>query len=64
MLCEKYMVVRMDDNGNIFLVKENVTENDADKFISTFSGHKQIYYKLAYTPSTKNKVISMNHINR
>jgi hypothetical protein len=45
--CEpKYSVWRQDDNGNIFLVKDRLTEIDAFRLIREFEnkGHKQLYW--------------------
>ena len=43
----KWQVKRQDDNGNIFLVKDNMTEEDAEELVIelTERGHKQMYWK-------------------
>jgi len=43
-----FMIIRIDDNGNAFLIKSNLTENQADEYLSIFSGHKQCYSKIEY----------------
>lgn len=42
----KYSVWRQDDNGNIFLVKDKLTEIDAFRLVREFEdkGHKQSYW--------------------
>jgi len=42
----KYCVWRQDDNGNTFLVKDRLTENDAFRLVREYEekGHKQTYW--------------------
>ena len=42
----KYSVWRQDDNGNIFLVKDRLTEIDAFRLVREYEkkGHKQSYW--------------------
>ncbi len=42
----KYSAWRQDDNGNIFLVQDRLTENDAFRLVREFEdkGHKQTYW--------------------
>ena len=41
-----WSVWRIDDNGNVFLVREQLTEADARKLATDFEarGHKQMYW--------------------
>lgn len=43
-----FMVIRTDDNGNNFLILENLNEIDADACVESYKGHKQFYSKLEY----------------
>ena len=42
----KYSVWRQDDNGNIFLLKDSLTETDALRLVREYEkkGHKQTYW--------------------
>lgn len=62
MICEKYMVVRMDDNGVAFIMAEDMTDLAADALVDEFFGHKQTYVKVAYTSKTRPVVVSQYKI--
>jgi len=42
-----WTVYRQDDNGQVFVVEENMQITEADDLIEFFEkrGHKQLYYK-------------------
>lgn len=50
-----WKVVRQDDAGNRFAVKENLTAKEADDLVSYYEAkaHKQIYWKEKMTPKTR-----------
>lgn len=62
LFCEKFMVIRIDDNGSAFLVAEDLTDMQADKMVDEFFGHKQFYMKLGYTSSTRPQVLAEHKI--
>ena len=41
-----WSVWRIDDNGNVFVVSEQLSREDADKLVETYTarGHKQMYW--------------------
>ena len=42
---ELWTVYRQDDNGNVFVVKDNVTREEAERLVALYEsrGHKQSY---------------------
>ena len=48
-----YIVYRIDDNGNVFVVKKEMRQEDAEHLVAEFEarGHKQMYW--AEAESTK-----------
>jgi UDP-N-acetyl-2-amino-2-deoxyglucuronate dehydrogenase len=42
---ELWTVWRIDDNANVFVVREHLTKDDADRLVAEFTarGHKQTY---------------------
>ena len=41
-----WVVWRIDDNGNTFIVREHLTQDEADRVVVEFTarGHKQMYW--------------------
>jgi hypothetical protein len=41
-----WVVWRIDDNGNTFIVREHLTRDEADRVVAEFTarGHKQMYW--------------------
>jgi hypothetical protein len=42
----RWVVYRLDDNGNTFVVEENVSREEAERLVALFEsrGHKQLYW--------------------
>lgn len=40
-----WIVYRQDDNGNVFVVQDNVSRKEAERLVALFEarGHKQLY---------------------
>jgi len=43
---ERWVVWRIDDNGNTFVVHEHLTREEAERLVGEFTarGHKQMYW--------------------
>jgi UDP-N-acetyl-2-amino-2-deoxyglucuronate dehydrogenase len=43
---EMWAVWRIDDNANVFVVREHLTQEEADRVVAEFTarGHKQTYW--------------------
>lgn len=43
---DRWTVYRQDDNGNRFMMKDNLSKEDADQMVAMFEarGHKQLYW--------------------
>lgn len=48
-----WQVIRQDDNGNIFVVANQLSENDARKLVKAYEakGHKQTFWAERPIPS-------------
>jgi hypothetical protein len=42
----RWIVYRLDDNGNTFIVQENLSREEAEALVALFQarGHKQLYW--------------------
>jgi hypothetical protein len=49
---DRWAVWRMDDNGNTFLVRENLNHADVERMVADFiaRGHKQTYWAPMQAP--------------
>jgi hypothetical protein len=55
-----WMVVRQDTHGNLNLVKDGLSEDEANACIDGFAEnkpHKMDYFKISYVPEMRNVVI-------
>ena len=60
-----WMVVRTDDAGNSFLVKDGLNQTEAEKIIAEFMSkkvHKQHYNLYSYRQESRSDLIKKNRI--
>ena len=60
-----WMVVRTDDPGNTFLVKDGLTKEGADEIVANFMRkkvHKQYYTIYSYTKASRAELLSRHRI--
>lgn len=48
-----FMIVRMDDHGQNFLVRDDLTEQESVVLMASLDHHRQSYTILEYTPDMK-----------
>lgn len=46
MAADLWTVYRIDDTGNVFVVKDGLTQEEADRLVQVYEarGHKQMYW--------------------
>lgn len=60
----KYMILRSDDHGSVFLMVEGLTWKEAHTKLCDYEsrGHKQTYTMVPYTDETKQEVMHMHDV--
>jgi len=55
---ELWTVWRIDDNANVFVVREHLTEEEAERVVADFTarGHKQTYWAERDVPRDRREV--------
>lgn len=60
---DQFMVIRGDDNGQNFIVRDGMSKDDAwDLHRRLVRGHKQWYMVLPYTTATKSELITRHDL--
>lgn len=57
-----WMLIRIDDNGNMIMVADELTEDEATNRMDRFGDHKQSYFIVAYSPDNRAATIESYHI--
>jgi hypothetical protein len=59
---QMWMVIRTDETGNSYLVRDELGESDANMLVGRFSGHKQSYWAIPYGPGGREQTLQANHV--
>ena len=62
---ELWMVIRTDEAGNTFLMREGISKELAEAIVEMYTerGHKQHYTMHSYTPKSKQAVLEQHNIS-